>query len=238
MRTRIKAIAPLIACVAMVGTSDGATISVDRSFAGAAVLSPPGGVNDDGGHNSGGLNIGNAVLDDNARAGRLLVTIDDSGDTGAMFTAIVHITGKWTASEVEGYRTSTGDSGRIFFRDNSLTRELTMNIIDITETTATGANASFDGFTQLDVGTSWTVATDQFNVDGTDYDGVSDSLVGTNLVLDALAPSGTVVDHSGTDVIIRGLGMQWTVTPIPEPTALGLMLVGGLIIASRRRWVS
>ena len=217
----------LVALATVVGMSHAGVVTVDRSFAGADnVVS---------GNNLGGLNVNNAVLLDSDARGRLLCTIEDSADTGAIFTAVLHITGKNGSSEAEGYRTSTGDDGRIFFRDNSLTREITLNIVDITETTTTGYNISFDGFTKLDLGTSWTVATDQLNIAGTDYDGASDPSVGGILTLDALAASGTVVDHAGTDVIVKGIGTQWTIS-VPEPATIGMIAVfgGGLLFVRRR----
>ena len=218
----------LILSTALLSVSQAATIDVSKTWQNVApnVVSTL---------NLGGLdtNVNDLFLNGDDRLSFLL-TIDDSGDTGSVYSAVLTLAG---VTNDLGAQVSTNVAGRVVFASQATRQDtLTLTVGSITKVSGPDAIVTFDGFKSMDLD-QWSVANDAFNFDGNSYDGVNDG--GTTIIFDFLAPSGSTID-STSDGQFRpgGLTSTFTVSPsaVPEPSSalMGLFSITCLFIRRRR----
>ena len=206
--SKTKILLPSIVVSALLGhAAQGATLSVDRNWNATASVS--------GGVNSGGIEVGANNLTNGNDVLNLLLTIDDSADTGATFTAVMTLSG--TTGDTTGQLWTEG--GNVVFWNGSADRTATLkfSIGSIVQTGGPAATASFDGFKEISV-TDWNDANGR--VDTFDFGGSTYTTAYSNpITFDALVANNSTLNNV-VESQFKASSMQteWTVTAVPEPS--------------------
>ncbi|MGB7326818.1 MAG: PEP-CTERM sorting domain-containing protein [Rubripirellula sp.] len=213
----------LLSFALLVPSAEGGLVTFTNDFTTATNVS--------GSNNLGGLNTGATTLFQDGDAElNLLITIDDSAQTGSVYSAIMTMTGTRNAA-TDRVRANAG--GEIVFTPGNDNHQNTISVSvgSITYVSGPTATVNFDGFRGATL-SNFGEANDVFTFDSQTYDGTSPN----SLTFNALAPSPSTFDDTGTTSWrLTGVQTQFSVTAVPEPSSLTLLSVASLGILARRR---
>jgi hypothetical protein len=164
-----------------------------------------------------------------------VVTIDDSADTGAIFTGTLTLTGlQGTAPGTSGVLNNTVN-GVVMSSDGSQQKDLTFAISGLSETTATGATIDFDGFVEFFSGNGAADGSKLYSLNGAAGTPLN-AITGWNSL--GLDSNPTVSAHNSViaNFRIEDVRSQFTITAaVPEPSSTALLGLGGLALMLRRK---
>lgn len=192
-----------------------------------------------GGFNLGGLDFSgsdNVNTPNGSDFLSFLLTVDDSGGTGAVFNAVLTLTG---TTSIGGDSVRSNPIGKIpFATGDDFQDTLTLNVDSIIQTSGPSATAVFDGFTQAHFD-QFNGSNDEVTIAGYTFSGPQTSEFDT-VFSPSLAPSGATFDRTGDGQIrLETLTAQFSVTAVPEASQIitfGLLTCGlGLVHWKRRR---
>lgn len=190
-----------------------------------------------GNPNTGGLdNNMNEQLANGSDVLNLAFTVNST--TGASYDGVLTLAG---VTEGGANEVSVNGAGRVtFVQDGPGVRQdlLTVTVSSLVESTSTGNAITFDGFSTYRMD-QFSAAGDSFTFDGVSYTG--DIAGGGNngeevRFFNSLGANGSTFDRTGTGQFrLGGMGMQFTVSAVPEPSSFALLGLMGLGFLRRKR---
>ncbi|MGJ8695165.1 MAG: PEP-CTERM sorting domain-containing protein [Verrucomicrobiaceae bacterium] len=191
-----------------------------------------------GGVNEGGLMLSSGSGAQFANNGddllKFRITIDDTADSGAVFTSIVTVLGLDGAGGTRIVYLTPGIVNFLAGSSNVRQNTLTVSMGVPTQVSGPAATINFDGFASTKM-SSWTQGdSDSFTIDGATYTASVGDL--GEITFGSLAPSGSTFEAVSTGNFRQDeIRSQFTITAIPEPSSVLLVGFGALGLLRRRR---